>query len=395
MNLLLLALFLLVTPQAVWALRVADQPQPHRHFVTNYPEKIVNLDEPPEERWRNVTDYYLSIMQPALLPWMNTYQDPPNKDAWLAAIKSQMPLEYLREFNGYAAQIGHNLTTDRLLLNAVGYEQSRWGGCTAVLAAMPNGTVVHGRNMDISGGIVVNGLQYDYSDFTVNAIFMRNGKRLFQAVQWPGMIGVTTGLRFRDEAPNSGWTFEQNTRFTNNDPEENLKALSQGCQAFTLVSRQAMEYAADFDTARKIFRETPFAAPQYFILAGSEPYAGSIITVDRYGKLEQGTPPEMRLRAPEADSMGTHTWHLVQPNDDSNKVPIDGRRSMEEFKLTSARQADVSPKWMFQQMKADALRPIWDNTVFTEIMVPATGYNKLVLRDGDVPEDAPDVPHTF
>jgi hypothetical protein len=280
---MLRGLFLLLAPQAVLSLRVADQPSRHRHFVTSYPERIVNLDEPPEERWRNVTDYYLSIMNPALWPWMkgapedaSTYATQ-KRDAWLAAIKSQMPEEYLREINGYAAQIGHNLTTDRLLLASGAYERTSQGGCSAVLAAMPNGTVVHGRNMDYTSEIALNGLIYDLQDFTVNAIFMRNGKRLFQSVQWPGMIFVATGLRFRDDAPGSGWTFEQNTRITNNkDAEDNLKALSNGCKLYGIVARQLMENTADFETACKIFRETPFAAPQYSYWPGPSHTRGAL-----------------------------------------------------------------------------------------------------------------------
>merc|ERR1719433_89892 len=86
-----------------------------------------------------------------------------------------------------------------------------------------------------------------------------------------------------------------------------------------------METVPDFATAVQSIMSTTFVAPQYFIMAGSGPNEGVVITADRALPAQAASPKpylSMNALAPQVGS-----WFIVQTNDRSWEPPEDSRRS--------------------------------------------------------------------
>lgn len=338
------------------------------------PTFFVDLDEPPESRWNKVMDYYLDLG--LLRPIEDSKGTPGNprmsdelNARWSAAIAKQVPAEILREAQGMAAYVKKRdptLTTvnvETILRDAFFYEQNYPQFCSSILAAMPNGTVMHGRNMDYGITLPWMGTQIGWAEVTTDVIFHKSGKPLFESVTWPYQLGVHTGVRY------DGWTYDQQTR-DNNVMLDNLAAIEAGALGSSFLVRTLMETVPDYDTAVQELWNAKLAAPQYFIMSGSKPFQGTSMAVDRMGAHLPGSPPLAQLNK---DGL----WHIVQTNDDLNRPAEDERRPFAESKLALTSQTQVTPLWMFEQMRA---RPLFnEDTAFTWVASAATNYNAVLL----------------
>merc|ERR1719414_2696091 len=117
-----------------------------------------------------------------------------------------------------------------------------------------------------------------------------------------------------------------------------------------------METVPDFETAVQQLYTSNFMAPQYFVVAGPEPYQGAVITIDRASEHLPETPPIMRLSADKPmtkDGPEGQGWHLYQPNDDINGIPVDNRRYAEELRLHSATQQLVDIPWVMTELTTE------------------------------------------
>merc|ERR1719362_1578493 len=93
----------------------------------------------------------------------------------------------MREFHGILKHIKSNkVTLKHLMMINSGYEFGLHVGCSGVVAAMPNGTVIHGRNLDLDG-------KFDH--VVLNVTYMRRGKPLFMGLTSPGILGFHTGYK--------------------------------------------------------------------------------------------------------------------------------------------------------------------------------------------------------
>lgn len=340
------------------------------------PSFDINLDEPPERRWLGVVNYYkaeLVSMLDTLLPVIGkNFQD--KQAAWLGSVAFDP--EYEAELTGIARALNHgSVTVERLKFMNMLYEMESPTACTGVLWTMPNGTVVHGRNMDYEFHFSVEDRSMNWPDVTFDATLHRGGVPLMKITQWPGAIGVHTGMRLA-YGPGTGWSFQQNTRQPNLW-QDNLEAAKQGGQVFGLAVRRIMETTPDFSTARAQLYNTRLMAPQYFVIGGSGPYEGSVLTMDRLGQHLPNTPPMQHV------TQGNSAWHLVQTNDDLLSPPKDDRRPTAEFLMsTQTQQVATEPENMKQLLHTPSL--LNQATVFTTVMIPATGYYQTSL-----PADSP------
>jgi hypothetical protein len=258
------------------------------------------------------------------------------------------------------------------------YEMDFPLSCSGLLWADNDGTVIHGRNMDYAFHFNYTNKTtgetrvMNWPDVTYEVLFKKGGKPLFISTAWPGDVGVSTAMRF------NGWTFEQQTRLGLNNAKENLKAAKKGGRSFGLVARRLMETIGDFEKASSALYGSKFMAPQYFIMAGSKPYEGTVLTIDRLGKHEDSTPEPARL----AEHPGT-AWHIVQTNDDLDKNALDYRRPIEERLLADMHQDAVDVDHMWGSIHSFPLKNPF--TVYTAVMVPATGYYETILPTDEVP----------
>merc|ERR550525_753101 len=162
-----------------------------------------------------------------------------------------------------------------------------------------------------------DGRQLNWPDITFEATFVRGGQPIYKSTMWPGAVGIHTGMRLK------GWSFQQNTRYFKNDWHQNLKAAQAGGLGYTLVARKVMDTTPSFKEAVRKLSAAHYAAPSYFILAGTRPHEGVALTVDRLGDNDPNTPEAQWV----ATSKAGNGWNLVQTNDDffTNK-PLDDRR---------------------------------------------------------------------
>jgi len=331
------------------------------------PQFNVDLDVDPEERWKEVILYYkdLGAIEGLTLDGAQPEPAPDVAKVWTESVQSQLDEDFEGELRGWLKYGGFNLTREKMLTTTAMYEMNYPNYCSGILAAMPNGTVVHGRNMDYFLRIQVKGKMVGWPDLTVDVTFLRGGQPLMTSVTWPMQLGIHTAMRF------DGWTFEQNTRRLGNDLELNTAAVQQGGQVFGLLARRVMERVPDFETAVQELWSSNLAAPSYFIMAGAGPFEAAVLSMDRGGVHDPSSPPLIRLNEE------NNTWHLLQTNDDVTGSPKDYRRPLETMKLKGAVQSQVSPEWVFSEMHGFGLKN--PATVFTWVAVPATGFHRTVL----------------
>jgi len=177
-----------------------------------------------------------------------------------------------------------------------------------------------------------------------------------------------------------GWSIQQNSRSALNDWHENLKVAKQGGQTFppeTLVVRKVMDTVPHFKDAVAKINATKFMAPIYFIMSGTGPFEGAVLTIDRMANHTSSTPPVVKV------SNTSTGWHLVQTNDDLganlSQPSLDPRRPIANYMLSGATQDIISVEHLMQFMHSSPLKNF--QTVFSTVMVPAMEYYKTTLRD--------------
>jgi len=349
--------------------------------VAAVPEFTVNLDEAPEDRWREVTMYYLNSgmihsmkanMESKLAGHKLTEEQHNLVLEWTELAMNNAPDEYKREAEGIAKIQNEfdpwlNSTALDIIGGALGYEANYPTFCSGLLTATSNGTVIHTRNLDYPLSFMHQGRMIGWQELTVNVVFTRGGKPLYTSVTWPGMLGIHTAMRF------DGWAFQQNTRRTGNDMQLDLAAGQKGALGFTFFARQLMEEVADFEIAVQRLKEANFMAAHYFILSGNKPWQGAVLSIDR-----------MALSNPKVVRLNQNNWHIIQTNDDQDGPAYDSRRPWEENRLKTLTQDIVSPSWAFNEMRQE---PLFNKgTVFTWIAIPSINRYELVMAKERVPD---------
>jgi len=332
--------------------------------TSTIPRFIINLDEPPEDRWKEWVLYFKEkgLWDPYLTQNLSARMSHDREQDWLQALLKVHDEDYLREFDGMCKWIGHPAcNASMLMMHQSIYEQMYPTFCSGVLVADENGKVTHGRNMDYPLQFEIGGKMWGWAELTTTSVYMKGGKKLFSSVAMLFGVNVHTGIRL----DGSGWSFQQNTRLVNNTNAANLAAIKQGALPFAFAIRRVMERVPDYETAVEELQKIHLAAPNYFMVAGPKPYQGAIISVDRFGRREEGTPPPLTL--------SPKRRYLLQTNDDMNAPPMDYRRPFEHLRL-SYLPADASMDYVLQQMLTKPL--LNSKTVFTTVYQPATSFEE-------------------
>mmetsp|Transcript_176796 Transcript_176796/g.430086 ORF Transcript_176796/g.430086 Transcript_176796/m.430086 type:complete len:388 (-) Transcript_176796:68-1231(-) len=298
----------------------------------------INLDLPPRQRFKFLAKKYRNWYRGLIDKRIEAIKqfDP----AFLDEIVANLNLEdeYREEIEGFLEEINDPRCTLRLsLIGQMKYELgfSQDFACTGIVAAMENGTVVHGRNMDVAKS------PFRYGEGMFNAVFKRNGQPLYESPFSVGIFGVGTALRY------GGWSIEQNTRSTRARSqeawnEEVLAAAKMGGKAFPFVVRSIIERVPDFDTAVREFANAKFMAPHYWILAGAKPFEGAVVTTGRVG-----LPTDVRLLKNEPND-----WFLIQTNDDHWQPPADPRRNSARTTMTLQGRHRVQHSSVWESMRS-------------------------------------------
>lgn len=337
--------------------------------VAAVPSFDINLDADPHHRWDHVVEFYkeeIKGLTPVALSVIQQY-NATIQQGFVAnsGLDEETTAEVRGIVSAYKRIAGITVTFEEMAMAQLMYELATESHCSGFLMALPNGTVVHGRNLDNAMPFVMaDGTPKDLPDVTFNVVFWRDGKPLMTAVSFPGNIGIHTGMRF------GGWSIEQNTR-SGSVWSENFAAAKKGGRAMPLVIRKALQTIPEYENAVQYLWDANFMAPMYLVVAGSEPYEGVVMAIDR-GGLHKATTPAMK-------KLGSKPgiWHLYQANDDMDGEPNDSRRPVAAAMTANWHQEDAATDDVGLFMHTPPLlNPL---TTFTWIAVPATNFYETLL----------------
>mmetsp|Transcript_55800 Transcript_55800/g.172967 ORF Transcript_55800/g.172967 Transcript_55800/m.172967 type:complete len:411 (+) Transcript_55800:88-1320(+) len=338
------------------------------------PFEEIDLDLPPGKRWtafamRHRGDIVTRCQQQGQL-----YQRALGKDIAARWVKAATPSSELRaEYQGLVSAVNHSdVTFDCLVLTDMWQAVDAPSfGCTGLLAAMPDGRVIHGRNIDYDVSMMQKtaeavGAAGTSGGALFDGVFIRGGRPLFTFLASTGSLGIHTGMRL------GAYSIDSNARIINDTMLDNLAAHEAGGKNFPWVLRELLQTAPDFRSAVQTMEAVELNAPNYFILAGAGPYEGAVVTKDRFTTHNPLTPPTQWLSAARG------VWYLVQTNDDLLHPPIDARRGAARSRLSQSRQSQVNMGFVLRLMEAS---PTTNSlTVATWVADPRAGLHAAFAR---------------
>ncbi|KAL5013936.1 hypothetical protein ScPMuIL_008206 [Solemya velum] len=270
------------------------------------PVYSVDLNNPARTRWNHVTQDY-KYMVPQIektLSQLVPSEVRPVVDLIAERLDDTILEPYADEMRGIAEVFGVKLG-DIVLLNLI-YDITAW--CTSIVAMDDHGVVWHARNLDYYYGDILRNM-------TIVARFMKDKQEIFAATTYAGYVGVVTAqkaYRFSVTIDQRGHRIHVGYLWQNL-----LVALFDKQSSYvTFLVRQVMEGAGSYSDAVDILSHTVLHAPVYFIVAGSGPREGVVITRDR-------------LAAANQMFMGSK-WFVLETNYDNwtTPPPWDNRRSV-------------------------------------------------------------------
>lgn len=350
--------------------------------ITEMPSKsgvpvyYIDLLKPPEHRW----DEVIKDKKTAMLDLLTGIRNNTDQlfgtsvfhliNKYMPLLTSTLPDPYRRELEGVSRAA--NMSLGEITLFNVFYEF--FSLCTSILAVDENGTVHHARNLDFGlflgwNPATVNWLTTEHlKPLTIKIIFVKGKNRLFEAINFAGYIGILTGVK------KGAFSISVDERFRLDGgyvgvAEWILGRRSQ--QWMGLLTREVMEKASTYKDAQKKLAKSSLIAPVYFILGGSHPKEGCIITRGRSNfdiiSLEQ-----------------SDSWFLVQTNYDHWENPpfFDNRRAPAQKCLHNYGQKNVNSS-LYSVLST---RPVLNKlTIYTALMNIREGIVGAWLRYCDNP----------
>eukprot|EP00658_Telonema_sp_P-2_P003712 TRINITY_DN1138_c0_g1_i9.p1 TRINITY_DN1138_c0_g1~~TRINITY_DN1138_c0_g1_i9.p1 ORF type:complete len:268 (+),score=25.01 TRINITY_DN1138_c0_g1_i9:175-978(+) len=227
------------------------------------------------------------------------------------------------------------------------------GLCTSVVANMPGGSVVHGRNLDWNIPSVLRKLVIDVD-------FQSEGKTVFTGTTIAGFVGVLNGM----QPGADGWSVSLDARGKGGHLLANIaQALLHKSMTPTQHIRKSLETTCSYTEGVERLGQQDLVDEGYFIVAGAESYAGGVMSRERNS---QGDYWPMNVSDPDG-------WFRLQTNYDHwNPVPkADDRRTPGVVHMKALGQANVSSESIMRIMRT---YPTYNfHTDYTAVMIPHVG----------------------
>lgn len=332
------------------------------------PTYTVNLDQPPKERWAHVVSDY-SQLYPLLVNELYNIIPKPIVEAITAVtsvLDHYMPQPYADEIRGIAKYT--NSSVGETLMGNLAYDftafhhsfgsinETKRGACTSILSLTPNGTLLHGRNLDYAFKNLIR-------NFTINVEFESKGRLVFKATTFAGMIGVFTGMR------PGGLSISLDQRNTGEVWSNIFDAIRTKFHGMVgVVIREVLtDTSMNYNSAVKKLSQIQLIAP-CFLIVGSPGKDGVVITRDR-------------SKAVDVWFLNTtKSWFLVETNYDHWEKPpsSDNRRDPAIKMLNSLGHNNMSITGLYNVLST---YPVLNKaTAYTTLMSSNTGYYHAVIR---------------
>ena len=333
----------------------------------------VNLDLPPEQRWLEVVKDHKEILT-QLFQWVKS--EIPSEISSLvtefgADVDKYMPSPYGAEMVGIANSL--NINVSDVVLGNVMYELTAYGKkssdhgaskmCTSIVAQAINGTIYHGRNLDVG---------YSFPDsirnLTIIVDFEQDSKVVYTGTTFAGIVGLYTGQK-----PNA-YTVTVDQRNQGYWWMNAIEALLAGTHGITSINiRDAIaNKEMSFETVVEFLSTTRLIAPSYIIVGGTKAGEGVVITRDRTAAKDL-----WRL------DPNSGRWYLVETNYDHWQPPpkSDNRRDPAIKAMDETTHAGLDAKSLFEVMSTP---PVCNNgMIYTVVMSAAMPeiYNSWIRSD--------------
>ncbi|PNI82838.1 NAAA isoform 6 [Pan troglodytes] len=217
-----------------------------------------------------------------------------------------------------------NLSLADCLLVNLAYESSAF--CTSIVAQDSRGHIYHGRNLDYPFGNILRKL-------TVDVQFLKNGQIAFTGTTFIGYVGLWTGqsphkFTVSGDERDKGWWWENA-----------IAALFRRHIPVSWLIRATLNESENFEAAVGKLAKTPLIADVYYIVGGTSPREGVVITRNRDG------PADIWPLDPLNGA-----WFRVETNYDHWKPAPkeDDRRTSAIKALNATGQANLSLEALFQ-----------------------------------------------
>nr|CAB3223328.1 acid ceramidase-like [Phallusia mammillata] len=333
----------------------------------------INLDLDPQIRWNEVMKHkganvkamidqvkkLISDVSPQLVDLVNKY---------LPEIIEKLPAPYDAEILGISKATG--IEDGEILLFNIFYEVFTM--CTSIVAQDVGGTLYHARNLDF--GLFMG---WDTKNHTwliaeylhplvVNLDFTRNGTTVYKTVNFAGYIGVLTGMK------PGVFSLTLNERFNVNGGYIGLIEWILGYRKAhwtSFLTRDALEKSNSYEEAVDMLSNTEILAPVYYIVGGSKPGQGAIITRDRQSLTN------MYSMAPDKGM-----WYVLETNYDNWTDPpfFDDRRTPGKKCLSGVGNKKVDFQTIYDVLST---KPVLNQlTTYTALMQVNKGTLETYIR---------------
>jgi len=322
---------------------------------TPAPKHVINLDLPPIQRWRDITNTYKQGWKP-IMAWFDKILPPDIEkiiDPILGALDTFIPQPFSDELRGIAqnsADVG--LTLGKLVLMNLLYDVT--AGCTSIVAQHSSGRMLHARNMDYSIPNLRN--------ITIQLDFNRGNETIYRTTTFAGYIGALTGVR------PGGWSVTVNERDRDGEgtPLDNIVEALKGGQSIGFFLRAQLEKLVSYQEAMNALQHTHIMAPVYLTVAGAHAGEGAIITRDR-----EKPDDVWHVTAP---SM----WNIIETNYDHWKPSGDGRLAVAMKGMAAMSSSTVDLSGMYTVVSTPPV--LNHDTIYTVQIDPAAGTLRSMVR---------------
>ena len=321
---------------------------------------VLNLDEAPEVRWKQIAAEYKSQMQEVIYDIFQMFHVS-NRSIELVTILADnlqyyLPTEIAREIHGIS--IESDIPLGELLVYNFLNELTAY--CTSIVVENEKGVIIHGRNLDF-------GLTDKLKDSVIIVDVKRNGKVVCTGVTFAGYVGFFTGVK------QNGFSVSANDRTSGSLLENILELLLNRQGRFVgLVMRGLLESEnVGYTEALEELRLVELIAPCYIVLGGTEHGEGAVIT--------RGREAEVDTRFIDTNNK---VWYVLETNFDWWDPPGDNRREAAARALASVGRKNMTGEELYGVLSEPYVCN--SKTIFTAIMSAGEpdAFN-VVVRERD------------
>ena len=226
--------------------------------------------------------------------------------------------------------------------------------CTSLLVKQPDGSILHGRNLDY---VVPRAMR----ELVANIEFMRDGKLLYRATTFIGYFGVLTGVK------PGAFAISLDQRAAHGSFWWNIANAAIGHTGNTFAIRKAFETYSNYEETVQYLCEVPLITDSYYIISGVNELQGAIIT-------------RFKHRLVDIQHMKPQDWYLVETNYDpwARDPAVDNRKTKAEEQLQALGEGYVSDSQVWQVLSTP---PVFNvRTIYTTVMSARSGGLTTKIR---------------